>query len=207
MKLLKIGVVILLTAMVASGCSSKGGTKEEGENGASGTGAGGPEIGKYGDGSSGAYGSGGYGASSSQYGSGGQSQYGSTSAGGGQYGEAALDDPGSPLSKRVIYFMYDSSDVQPEYVPVINNHASFLASNPSKNVVLEGHADERGSPEYNVALGEQRAKSVAKMMKLQGVAENQIQVVSFGEEKPAVSGHDDAAWQQNRRVELAYPGH
>ncbi|MDD5037155.1 MAG: peptidoglycan-associated lipoprotein Pal [Methylococcaceae bacterium] len=196
MKFLKTGVMVF--AMVMVGCSSTGGTKEEGASAAGrgpGGGAGGPEISKYGESSSDMYGT------SSKYGAGG----GAYGAGGGQSGEGALDDPSSPLSKRVIYFMYDSSEVQPEYLSVVNSHANYLASNSGRSVVLEGHADERGSPEYNIALGEQRAKAIAKMMKLQGVLESQIQVVSFGEEKPAVSGHDESSWQQNRRVEISYP--
>ncbi len=194
MRILKTGAILLIAAMMASGCSSSGRPRDEGVEGL-GAGApggkpkvGGPEIGKYGAGSGGPYGAGGaYGA-------------------GGQYGGASPEDATGPLSKRIIYFMYDSSEVQPEYVQVINNHANYLSSHPGTNVVLEGHADERGSPEYNIALGEQRAKSVAKLMKLQGVSDGQIQIVSFGEEKPAVSGHDESAWQQNRRVEIVYPG-
>ncbi|QSA95795.1 peptidoglycan-associated lipoprotein Pal [Methylococcus sp. EFPC2] len=191
MNKMKFGMVLLVAALAAAGCSSKGGVNGEGENADSAViGAGGPEINKYGAGQNGgAYGAGSGGA----YGAGG--------------GDAALDDPNSPLSKRVIYFNYDSSEVAPEYVSVVNNHAAFLASNSGKTVVLEGHADERGSSEYNVALGEQRAKAVAKLLKLQGVSDSQLQIVSFGEEKPAVSGHDESAYQQNRRVELAYPGH
>jgi peptidoglycan-associated lipoprotein len=193
MKALKLGVLVIMAAVAFGGCSSKGKPKGDGTDGygADAAGAGGPEIGKYGEGSGDAYGSGG--------------KYGAGGAGAG--GDAALDDPSSPLSKRVIYFQYDSSEVLPEYVGVINAHANFLASNPGKTVTLEGHADERGSSEYNIALGEQRAKSVGKMLKLQGVTDTQLQVVSFGEEKPAVSGHDESAYQQNRRVELAYPGH
>jgi peptidoglycan-associated lipoprotein len=190
-KLMKIGVLLLVAAIALGGCKSKGGAKGEGgAEGAGAAGAGGPEIGKYGEGQTG-----------EMYGAGGK--YGA----GGTTGDAALDDPSSPLYKRVIYFMYDSSEVMPEYISVINAHANYLASNPGKTVVLEGHADERGSPEYNIALGEQRAKSVAKLMKLQGASDGQLQTVSFGEEKPAVPGHDESAWQQNRRVELAYPGH
>ena len=189
-KLMKIGVLLLVAAIALGGCKSKGGAKGEGgAEGAGAAGAGGPEIGKYGEGQTG-----------EMYGAGGK-------YGGGTTGDAALDDPSSPLYKRVIYFMYDSSEVMPEYISVINAHANYLASNPGKTVVLEGHADERGSPEYNIALGEQRAKSVAKLMQLQGASDGQLQTVSFGEEKPAVPGHDESAWQQNRRVELAYPGH
>lgn len=202
MKFLKTGVILLAAAIALGGCGSKGGAKGEGSGadaGAAAAGAGGPEIGKYGEGQTGEmYGAGGAGGPGGRYGSGGA---------GGLTGDAALDDPSSPLSKRVIFFMYDSSEVMPEYISVINAHASFLASNPGRAVVLEGHADERGSSEYNVALGEQRAKSVAKLMKLEGVSDSQLQLVSFGEEKPAVPGHDESAWQQNRRVEIAYPGH
>ena len=83
-------------------------------------------------------------------------------------------------------------------------HAQYLASHPNQRVILAGHADERGSSEYNIALGEQRAKSVERMMRAQGVAANQLDVVSYGEEKPAVQGHDESAWQMNRRVEVGY---
>jgi len=132
-------------------------------------------------------------------------------AGGGAGGgndalDPALNDPSSPLSKRVIYFRYDSYEVLPEYQTVLTAHAGYLASHGARTVTLEGHADERGSPEYNIALGEQRAKAVSKLMQLQGVNGGQLQVVSYGEEKPAVPGHDEASWQQNRRVEISYSG-
>jgi peptidoglycan-associated lipoprotein len=133
--------------------------------------------------------------------------YGDGTVGAAQYGDASPDDPAGPLAKRIIYFIYDSNEIQPEYVSVITKHANYLAANKGKTVVLEGHADERGSPEYNIALGEQRAQSVAQLMKLQGVSDSQIQIISFGEEKAAVSGHDETAWQQNRRVEITYPEH
>ncbi len=119
---------------------------------------------------------------------------------------AEFTDPQNPLSKHTIYFMYDSSQVQQDFIPVIAAHAQYLLAHPAQRLVLEGHADERGSPEYNIALGEQRAKSVARMMKVQGVADGQLEIVSYGEEKPSVEGHDEAAWQLNRRVELIYQG-
>jgi len=205
MKLLQTGAIALVAALGLSACSSTGKAKGEGPEGVdgSGSGAGGPEIGKYGDGyGGGTYGSGGRTGSIGPQG--GDGSYGAKGAGG-KHGGASPDDPNGPLGKKVIYFQYDSSEVLPEYIAVINNHANYLASDKAKSVVLEGHADERGSPEYNIALGEQRAKSVAKLMKLQGVTEAQIQVVSFGEEKPQSSGHDDSAFQQNRRVEISYP--
>jgi peptidoglycan-associated lipoprotein len=137
--------------------------------------------------------------------------YGSASTTGvGAYGDLsveALNDPNSPLSQRVIYFAYDSSEVAEEDRPLVEMHASFLAANPSVKVSLEGHADERGAREYNIGLGEHRAQAVQRMLELQGVAPDQISTVSYGEEKPAVEGHDESAWAMNRRVELVYVGY
>ena len=115
-----------------------------------------------------------------------------------------FNDPNNPLSKRTVYFMLDSSEVMPDFIPVIAAHAQYLIANPSQHITLEGNADERGSREYNIALGEQRAKSVASMMKVKGLSENQLQIVSYGEEKPAALGNDESAWEQNRRVEIVY---
>jgi len=117
-----------------------------------------------------------------------------------------FSDPQNPLSQRTIYFEYDSSQVKEEFLQVIYAHAEYLTANPGQRIILEGHADERGSREYNIALGEQRAHAVARMMTAQGVSRSQLKSISYGEEKPAVEGHDDAAWQQNRRVELVYQG-
>jgi peptidoglycan-associated lipoprotein len=126
---------------------------------------------------------------------------------GGEFGTAPLTDPASPLAKRVIYFAFDSSDVTPEGRDLIATHARYLAQNPEISVVLEGHADERGSREYNLALAERRAKAVERLMTLQGVGARQLQVISFGEERPVAFGHDESAWQLNRRVELLYSGY
>jgi peptidoglycan-associated lipoprotein len=115
-----------------------------------------------------------------------------------------FNDPNNPLSKRTVYFMLDSSEVMPDFVPVIAAHAQYLIANPVQRITLEGHGDERGSREYNIALGEQRAKSVAGMMKVQGVSESQLEIVSYGEEKPAAYGSDEDAWEKNRRVEIVY---
>ncbi len=120
------------------------------------------------------------------------------------YPGGAFDDPRNPLSKSTIYFMYDSSDVKPEYEAVISAHANYLAEHPGASIVLEGHADERGSREYNIALSEQRANAVARKMGLQGASDSQIKRVSYGEEKPVAFGHDDTAWQLNRRVQIVY---
>ena len=115
-----------------------------------------------------------------------------------------FNDPNNPLSKRTVYFMLDSSEVMPDFVSVIAAHAQYLIANPVQRITLEGHGDERGSREYNIALGEQRAKSVAGMMKVQGVSESQLEIVSYGEEKPSVYGSDEDAWEKNRRVEIVY---
>ena len=145
----------------------------------------------------------GAGLSGSQFGSGGGAGYGS-----GGYGKGGLgpefSDPNNPLSKQTIYFMLDSSQIQPDFEPVIAAHARYLSSHPGQRMALEGHADERGSREYNIALGEQRAKSVASLMKAQGVSDSQLDLVSYGEEKPAAFGSDESAWELNRRVELVY---
>ena len=128
-------------------------------------------------------------------------------AGNGDYASTLgpeFNDPNNPLSKRTIYFMLDSSEVMPDFVPVIAAHAQYLIANPAQRIILEGNADERGSREYNIALGEQRSKSVANMMKVQGVSASQLEIVSYGEEKPAAFGSDESAWEKNRRVELDY---
>jgi len=117
---------------------------------------------------------------------------------------AEFTDPTNALSKLTIYFMYDSSQIQQDFIPVVAAHAQYLLGHPNQRVILEGHADERGSREYNIALGEQRAKSVYRMMKVQGVSDSQLEVVSYGEEKPSAEGMDEASWQLNRRTEIAY---
>lgn len=117
-----------------------------------------------------------------------------------------LKDPNSPLSKRIIQFDYDSSAIRDEYRSLLEAHAEFLKNNPASKVILQGHADERGSREYNLALGQRRAESVFKAMTLLGVTESQMEAVSLGEEKPIAEGHDEAAWQQNRRTEILYQG-
>ncbi len=115
-----------------------------------------------------------------------------------------LDDPQSPLSVRTIYFEYDSSEISSDYRSTVEAHSLYLQQNPSTSVILEGHGDERGSREYNLALGERRAKAVKQQMLLLGANSNQIRLVSYGEERPASDGHDESSWQQNKRVEILY---
>ena len=105
-------------------------------------------------------------------------------------------------AQRVVYFDFDSFVVRPEAQPVIEAHARVLAANKGRRLVLEGHTDERGGREYNLALGQKRAEAVARSLVLLGVAEGQLEAVSFGKERPAAEGSDEAAWEKNRRVEL-----
>ena len=123
---------------------------------------------------------------------------------GGANGPGALGPSGALGSQRIIYFDFDSSDVRPEYVDVVAAHGRFLAGNASIRVRLEGHTDERGSREYNIGLGERRAQTVKRALELQGVQDSQIATVSYGEERPAVSGSDETAYAKNRRVEIVY---
>ena len=127
--------------------------------------------------------------------------------GAGRFSGDALDNPDSPLSVRVIYFEFDSDEVLPEYRPTLNAHAEYLARNPSASVVIEGHADERGTREYNVALGERRGQAVRRLVLFQGASFDQVEVVSYGEERPVSVGHDEGSWKLNRRAELKYKGH
>ena len=106
--------------------------------------------------------------------------------------------------ERVIYFDYDQSELRPEFLDIVARHGRFLAQNPDGRVRLEGHTDERGSREYNIALGEARAKAVSRMLRLQGVGPAQLNVVSYGEELPVDEGRNNEAWAKNRRVNVIY---
>jgi peptidoglycan-associated lipoprotein len=108
------------------------------------------------------------------------------------------------LSLLVVYFDYDQADIRPEFSAQLQAHGQNLAQNPSMTLRLEGHADERGSREYNIGLGERRAQAVRRVLMLQGAGGSQLTTVSYGEERPAQTGSDDEAWRLNRRVELVY---
>jgi peptidoglycan-associated lipoprotein len=108
------------------------------------------------------------------------------------------------LATRIVYFDFDSAVIKGQGVDVVAAHAKYLSANPQQRVRLEGNTDERGSREYNIGLGDRRAQSVRRALLLQGVSEGQITTVSYGEERPADSGHDEAAWAKNRRVEIVY---
>ncbi len=175
MKTLKILLLPLVLAMlVLSGCSSTGGAKDGGEAGA-GSGAGGES-----------------GTSTSAAG------------GGGSWTGSPLEDPNSPLYEKVVYFDFDRSEIRPEYVDTLRAHAEYLVNTPSARLVIEGHCDERGSREYNIALGERRANAVKRFLEAEGVSPVQLDTVSYGEERPVDPGHNEEAWAKNRRAELVY---
>ncbi len=117
----------------------------------------------------------------------------------------AIEDPDSALADRVIYFAFDSSTVESEYMEIVQRHAAYLSQYPGVEVRVEGHTDERGSREYNIGLGSRRAESVSRLLQVNGAASSQIETISYGEEVPAVDGHNEEAWSKNRRVELVYP--
>ncbi len=115
-------------------------------------------------------------------------------------------DPKSELSTgRSVYFDFDDAKLKSEFSPLIERHGRYLVANPKLNLRVEGNADERGSAEYNLALGQKRAESVRKALAVIGVPEARIEAVSWGKERPRATGHDEAAWAQNRRADLQYP--
>jgi len=115
-----------------------------------------------------------------------------------------LDVPGSLLSQRVIYFDFDKADIRSEFRDVLNAHAQYLAGHPSARMTLEGHADERGTREYNLGLGENRGDNTSTLLAAMGAGSGQINVVSYGEERPVATCHNESCWSKNRRVEIIY---
>ena len=117
-----------------------------------------------------------------------------------------LRDPSNILSKRSVFFDYDSNSVKDEYRNVVQAHSRYMGEKNDSKIRIEGNCDERGSREYNLALGQRRAESVKKMMTVLGVTDGRIETVSFGEEKPMAQGNDESAWSQNRRADIKYSG-
>jgi peptidoglycan-associated lipoprotein len=115
-------------------------------------------------------------------------------------------DPNNILSKRSVYFDYDSNAVKDEYRNLVQSHARYLADNKSRHIRIEGNCDERGSREYNLALGQRRAEAVKRVMTVLGAPDANIETTSFGEEKPVAQGHDEQSWAQNRRADIKYGG-
>ena len=140
----------------------------------------------------------------------GGSGVGGTTASGGAVGTGAggspLRDPANILSKRSVYFDFDSFVVKDEFRPLVEAHARYLVANRGTRMIIQGNTDERGSREYNIALGQKRADAVKRTMTLLGAQEAQIETVSFGKEKPKNPGHDESAWVENRRADIVYAG-
>jgi peptidoglycan-associated lipoprotein len=131
---------------------------------------------------------------------------GTAGMGAGGAGGSPLRDPNNILSKRSVFFDFDSFVVKDEFRPLVEAHARYLQQNRAARMTVQGNTDERGSREYNIALGQRRADAVKRMMTLSGAQDAQIETVSFGKEKPRNPGHDEAAWAQNRRGDIAYAG-
>jgi peptidoglycan-associated lipoprotein len=174
MRSLPVLLMILCTLMLA-GCPKKPTTVPEGSGSTAGESAGGGGQGE------------------GQVGEGSDIPGGAGSAAGGPAGVA-----------NIIYFDFDRSDIRPEYATLISSHAKHLASSAGVKIRVEGHTDERGSREYNIALAERRSQAVRRALMLQGAGDAQLTTVSYGEERPAVAGSDESAYDKNRRVELVY---
>lgn len=170
-------LAVAVSLAVMAGCSSTGGTQDGSMDG-TGTAGGVSGQGVTGGQTSGA-----------QMGQG---------QGQGQQGQARIPN------QRTIYFDFDKDTIRPEFESVLNSHAQYLSANPNVSVVLQGHGDERGTREYNLGLGERRAQSVERFLTVQGVSASQLEIVSYGEERPAVDGHSEEAYAQNRRVVFDY---
>lgn len=179
LKPLARSLAVALSIVVIAGCSSTGGTQDGDAYGSQ-------------DGSS-------MGSGTSGTGTGTSGQYGSsTGSGAGQQADSRIPEV------RTIYFDYDRDTIKSEYESVVMGHARYLRANSNAQVVLHGHTDERGTREYNMALGERRARAVQRFLNIQGVSPSQMSVVSYGEERPAASGQSDSAYSQNRRVVFNY---
>ena len=130
---------------------------------------------------------------------------GANSGGGsGNFGSQPWNDPSSPLFQRSVYFDLNEYTVQTKYQKQLSAHASFLKANPQQKIIIQGNTDERGTAEYNLALGQRRSDAVRKSLNLMGVSENQMEAVSFGKEKPKAEGDNEAAWAENRRADIVY---
>ena len=124
----------------------------------------------------------------------------------GPAGRTPLNDPASILSKRSVFYDYDSFVVKDEFKPLIEAHGKYLRENKNARVIIQGNTDERGTREYNIALGQKRADAVKNLMLLLGATEVQIETVSFGKEKPRREGHDEPSWAENRRADIVHAG-
>ena len=125
-------------------------------------------------------------------------------SGSGSFGSQPWNDPSSPLFQRSVYFDFNEYTVQTKYQKQLSAHASYLKANPKQKVIIQGNTDERGTAEYNLALGQRRSDAVRKSLNLMGVSDGQMEAVSFGKEKPKAEGDTEAAWAENRRADIVY---
>ena len=126
------------------------------------------------------------------------------SGGSGSYGSQPWNDPKSPLFEKSVYFGFDEYTVQTKYQKMLSAHASYLKANPKQKIIIQGNTDERGTAEYNLALGQRRSDAVRKSLNLMGVSDDQMEAVSFGKEKPKAEGDSEAAFAENRRADIVY---
>jgi peptidoglycan-associated lipoprotein len=122
----------------------------------------------------------------------------------GKFGSQPWNDPSSPLFDKSVYFGFDEYTVQTKYQKMLSAHASYLKANPKQKIIIQGNTDERGTAEYNLALGQRRSDAVRKSLNLMGVSDEQMEAVSFGKEKPKAEGDTEAAWAENRRADIVY---
>ena len=126
------------------------------------------------------------------------------SGGSGSFGSQPWNDPKSPLFEKSVYFGFDEYTVQTKYQKMLSAHASYLKANTKQKIIIQGNTDDRGTAEYNLALGQRRSDAVRKSLNLMGVSDNQMEAVSFGKEKPKAEGDNEAAWTENRRADIVY---
>ena len=126
------------------------------------------------------------------------------SGGSGNFGSQPWNDPKSPLFEKSVYFGFDEYTVQTKYQKMLSAHASYLKANPNQKIIIQGNTDDRGTAEYNLALGQRRSDAVRKSLNLMGVSDSQMEAVSFGKEKPKAEGDSEAAWAENRRADIVY---
>jgi peptidoglycan-associated lipoprotein len=124
--------------------------------------------------------------------------------GSGNFASQPWNDPKSPLYERSVYFDFNEYTVQTKYQKTLSAHASYLKANPKQKIIIQGNTDERGTAEYNLALGQRRSDAVRKSLNLMGVSDDQMEAVSFGKEKPKAEGDNEAAWAENRRADIVY---
>jgi len=129
---------------------------------------------------------------------------GSGGSGSGNFGSQPWNDPKSPLFEKSVYFGFDEYTVQTKYQKMLSAHASYLKANSKQKIIIQGNTDERGTAEYNLALGQRRSDAVRKSLNLMGVSDDQMEAVSFGKEKPKAEGDTEAAWAENRRADIVY---